>query len=132
VTAIRLGNTDGNNRTVADPDWTPLAVTPPIPDHDSGHAVEGAAAAAVIARVLGTDRVSFQVCSTSLTDGPCGTSGAVVRHFHRLSAAARQNGISRMLVGFHFRHAVESGLLHGRRIGDFVAAHELRAVHHDR
>ena len=42
VTAIREAATDGNPATTADPDWTPLDITPPIPDHDSAHAVQGA------------------------------------------------------------------------------------------
>jgi hypothetical protein len=41
VTAIRLAEIDGNPATIADPTWTPLVETPPIPDYDSGHAVEG-------------------------------------------------------------------------------------------
>ena len=48
ITAIRLGDTDGNKRTTADPGWTPLLTTPPVPDHDSAHAVEGGAAAMVL------------------------------------------------------------------------------------
>ena len=39
--------------------WQPLVGTPPIPDHDSGHSVEGGVAAEVMRRVLGTDRVRF-------------------------------------------------------------------------
>ena len=62
VTAIREAATDGNPRTIADPTWTPLVTTPPIPDYDSAHSVEGGAAAVVLARVLG-NRVSFRACS---------------------------------------------------------------------
>ena len=62
VTAIRLADTDGNPSTIADPAWDPLRNTPPIPDHDSAHAVEGGAAAEVLERVFGTDSVSFTAC----------------------------------------------------------------------
>ena len=37
---IRLADIDGNPATTADPTWTPLVETPPIPDYDSGHAVD--------------------------------------------------------------------------------------------
>jgi len=37
VTAIRLADTDGNPSTDADPTWTPLVPTPPIPDYESAH-----------------------------------------------------------------------------------------------
>ena len=56
VTAIREADSDGNPDTVADPAWTPLAPTPPIPDHDSGHSVEGGAAAQVLKRFFDSDR----------------------------------------------------------------------------
>ncbi|HEX5937501.1 MAG TPA: vanadium-dependent haloperoxidase [Actinomycetota bacterium] len=42
VTAIQLAATDDNPDTDADPTWAPLVPTPPIPDHDSAHSVEGA------------------------------------------------------------------------------------------
>ena len=66
VTAIRAADRDGNSRTSADPTWTPLRTTPPIPDHDSGHAVEGGAAAGALRAFFGTDRLRFAVCSDSL------------------------------------------------------------------
>ena len=60
VTAIRLADTDGNPATTVDPTWTPLATTPPIPDHDSAHAVQGGAAATVLRRFFGTDRIALR------------------------------------------------------------------------
>jgi PAP2 superfamily len=118
VTAIRLADTDGNPRTAADPTWTPLVETPPIPDHDSGHAVEGGAAAAVLRRFFRTNRARFSACSTTLPARNCGEDDAVFRRYRSFSEAAAENGISRILVGFHFRKAVEDGIEHGRRIGD--------------
>ena len=50
VTAIHEAATDGNDATAPDPDWQPLVQTPPIPDHDSGHAVEGGVAATIMRR----------------------------------------------------------------------------------
>ncbi|HEV2951119.1 MAG TPA: vanadium-dependent haloperoxidase, partial [Actinomycetota bacterium] len=63
VTAIRLADIDGNPATIADPTWTPLLPNPPIPDYDSGHAVEGGAASEVLRRFFGTDELSFSACS---------------------------------------------------------------------
>ena len=60
VTAIREAGTDGNPNTAADPTWTPLVPTPPVPDHDSAHAVEGGAAAEVLRRFFHTDRIAFR------------------------------------------------------------------------
>ena len=41
----------------------------------------------------------------------------VLRRFDTFSEAADENGLSRILVGIHFRHAVEEGIQHGRQIG---------------
>ena len=53
-TAIHEADHDGNPNTSGDPAWTPLTSTPPIPDYNSAHAVEGAAAAQVFQRFFGT------------------------------------------------------------------------------
>jgi hypothetical protein len=39
------------------------------------------------------------------------------RSFESFSEAAEENGLSRILIGIHFRDAVEQGIQHGRRIG---------------
>jgi PAP2 superfamily len=128
VTAIREADADGNPRTSADPTWTPLVTTPPIPDYDSAHAVEGGAAAAVLSGLLG-DHVGFATCSLTLTSGStCADASPVLRRFASFSQAARENGESRILVGFHFRKAVEEGIDHGRKIGDRAVTHLLRPV----
>jgi len=119
VTAIQNADTDGNPNTSADPTWTPLVTTPPIPDYDSAHSVEGGAAAAVLKGFFGKDRIRFELCSLTLPDGSrCGQPGAVYRSFRSFSQAAAENGESRILVGFHFRKAVDAGIEHGRKIGE--------------
>jgi hypothetical protein len=130
VTAIHRAAEDGNPLTSPDPLWQPLVQTPPIPDHDSGHSVEGGVAAEVMRRVLGTDRVSFAVCSLTLPAGQtCADPKPVTRSFDRLSAAATENGESRILVGFHFRHAVTDGLAHGKKIGSWAVRNFMEPVH---
>ena len=130
VTAIQTANTDGNPDTVADPTWTPLVPTPPIPDHDSAHSVEGGAAAQVLLRFFGTDHISFETCSLTLPAGStCNDAAVVTRSFTSFSEAAEENAISRILVGFHFRNAVEEGVKHGRRIGNLAVNKFMRALH---
>ncbi|HZI45677.1 MAG TPA: vanadium-dependent haloperoxidase [Ilumatobacter sp.] len=129
VTAIRAAATDGNGDTDADPDWLPLMPTPPIPDHDSGHSVEGGVAATIMRQVFGTDKVTFAVCSFSLGAGErCDAASPVMRHFTRISDAADENGESRILVGFHFRHAVVDGIAHGKHIGNWTVGHYMQPV----
>lgn len=129
VTAIRLAATDGNPDTVADPTWTPLVTTPPIPDHDSAHSVEGGAAAQVLRRFFGRNRIRFETCSLTLpAGGTCADASPATRSFTSFSQAAEENGLSRILVGFHFRNAVDDGIEHGRRIGNRAVNLFLRPV----
>ena len=62
---------------------------------------------------------------------------AVRQHLHRrgrarryrsFSQAAEENALSRILVGFHFRNAVEKGIKHGRKIGSYAVSRYLRPV----
>jgi len=123
VTAIQLAATDGNPDTRADTDWTPLQPTPPIPDYDSGHAVQGGAAAEALKRFFGTDQVDFTLCSRTPppalpAEQTCTGSAPILRSYHSFTQAADENGLSRILVGFHFRKAVVEGIAHGRKIAD--------------
>lgn len=129
VTAIRNAAGDGNPGTAADPTWTPLVPTPPIPDYDSGHSVEGGTAAQVLTRFFGRDRARFEMCSYTLPAGQtCTDASPVLRRFHSFSQAAAENGRSRILVGFHFRKAVKEGIAHGNKVGNWTVNHSLQPV----
>jgi hypothetical protein len=119
ITAIRQAAADGNPATVADPTWESLFLTPPIPDYPSAHACAGGAAAAVLISVFG-DEQTFTLQSTMSFPFP----GIQPRTFHRISDAAKENAMSRMLVGIHFRLACETGLEQGIEIGTWVVSHE--------
>jgi hypothetical protein len=119
ITAIRTAD-DGNPDTEGDPTWTPLQWTYPIPDYDSGHSVEGGAAAEVLKRFFGTDHIRFRACSLSLplVEEQCGGASEVLRRYKSFSQAAEENGESRILIGIHFRKGVEEGIEHGRKIAE--------------
>ena len=130
VTAIRLGDTDGNPATEAVPDWTPLELTYPMPDHDSGHAVQGGVAAEILKQFFGTDNIAFTACSTTV--GPpmgCTDPTPVYRSYSSFSQAADENAVSRIYIGIHFRNAVEDGVRHGRKIAERAVHLFLKPVH---
>ena len=123
ITAIRLGDTDGNAATAGVTDWTPLEPTYPMPDHDSGHAVQGGVAAEILKQFFGTDDIPFTACSTTVGAGlGCADATPVYRSYSSFSQAADENAVSRIYIGIHFRNAVEDGVRHGRKIA-------ARAVH---
>ena len=111
-TAIRGAATDGNRSTEADPDWRPFLVTPPVPDYPSTHTVVGWAAAEVLIDLMG-DRLRYSADSLTLP--------GVTREFKGFSAAADENGLSRLYAGIHFQRAVKDGRRQGRGIGRVVA-----------
>jgi hypothetical protein len=120
VTAIRLAADDGNGATAPDANWTSMLPTPPIQDHPSTHATLGAAAAVVLADVVG-DALAFTMTSTSARpDSPA-------RSFPGFAMAAKENAESRIKAGLHFRFATDAGLELGRRIGT-QAAQSLRPL----
>jgi hypothetical protein len=121
ITAIRAGDRDGNYLTRGDPAWEPLCATPPFPEHNSTHAVTGAAAAKILALTLG-DRHTFSVDSPTLA--------GVSRTYQRFSAAANEEGISRLFCGIHFRNGIDAGLVQGRRVARQVFKNVLRPLHH--
>jgi hypothetical protein len=112
VTAIHEATTDGNRLTQADATWQPFLTTPPVPDYPSTHTVLGAAAAEVLIELFGDD-VRFSATSLTLP--------GVTRHYKGFSMAARENGLSRIYAGIHFRHAVRDGHRQGRSVGRAVA-----------
>jgi hypothetical protein len=120
VTAIREGDTDGNDATAGDPSWNSHQNTPNVSDYPSTQSTFSGAASTVLAGVLG-DQVAFTI-----------TSGApfpdIKRSFKSFSQAARESADSRVYAGIHFRTACEDGLILGRKVGQRVLALYLQPV----
>jgi hypothetical protein len=104
VTAIQLADTDGNPYTIADPAWEPLLPTPPVPDYDSGHSVEGGAAAYVLKGFFKDDDISFTACNLTLpvVEERCGDPSEVRCSFTGFTQAAEENSLSRIYNDFIF------------------------------
>ncbi|HXJ58238.1 MAG TPA: vanadium-dependent haloperoxidase [Verrucomicrobiae bacterium] len=119
--AIHAGDTDGNEATVADPTWTPLAYIGGHPDYVSNHSALGGAAAQVLAHFFGTDDFSFSITTST-------APGGVYRSYTSFSQAAEENLNSRVWLGVHFRTACHHGLNQGKQVANFVVHHFLRPV----
>jgi hypothetical protein len=121
VTAIHYQDDDGNPATQPDPNWQPLCVTPPFPEYNSTHAATGAAAAGVLARVLG-DAHTFTVTSSGQV------LPGVTRTYTSFKAAAEEEGLSRIYCGIHFRSAMRAGLLQGDALADLVVSTHIKPI----
>lgn len=116
VTAIRKANLDNNPLTKANPNWLPLLdFTPPFPAYISGHATFGGAFTGTMNSFFGTDTMTF----TATTDEPFHTGPD--RTYTNFSTPGKEDGLSRIYLGVHFRMDVEDGYTQGRKMAEGMA-----------
>ena len=121
VSAVALADNDGNPNTSSAAGWEVLVFpTPPVPDYPSAHAEVGSTAGTVLEAVIPGRGPVISTTSASLP--------GVTRSFATIDDAIRENGLSRILVGYHFRHAVDVGIAQGRKIGQYIASNGLKPI----
>jgi hypothetical protein len=117
ITAIRAGDTDGNDATEADAAWTPLLATPNHPEYPSAHACVVPATGRVIARFLGSRRIDLTVPSlTGLGD----------RRFATVRELQHEVTEARIWGGIHYRSSIEDGVTLGNRTARHVLSHHFQ------
>jgi membrane-associated phospholipid phosphatase len=116
-TAIRNADVDGNDATIADPNWTALLTTPCHQEYPSGHSGLSAASTTVFAAFFGDD-TTFTVSSDALISG--GT-----RTYSSFSQAIDEIALARVAGGMHFRFACEASQEMAKGVADYAMAHEM-------
>jgi len=131
ITAIREADTDGNPATETDPTWLPLfdpttpvcnppaLVTPPFPDHPSGHASATGAIVNMLRNFFGTDKIDFSAFSNK---------SCTTRSFERFSDALKEVIDARVWAGIHFRTADRQGAVIGKKIGHYLDRHYFQSI----
>jgi hypothetical protein len=122
ITAIRLGDEDGNPATVVNPGWQPLINTPNFPEYPSGHADVSGAVSHVLRLFFGTDELTFQMTSTNAL------APQKTRTFTRFSQAEQEVINARVYVGIHYRNSDTTARAQGVRVANWVFKHALRPV----
>ena len=128
VTAIQMAATDGNPQTVADPTWTPLhdrRLRFPTMTRDTPSKV-GRAPRSWSASSVPITSASAPAARRCPREASAASKATVVRRYSSFSQAAAENGLSRILVGYHFREAVDVGIDHGSKIGRWTVDRSLR------
>jgi PAP2 superfamily len=119
ITAIRAGDTDGNDATVGDPGWTPLLpATPNHPEYPSAHSCLTPGAGLVIARFLQTPKIDFTIPSLG--------GGIADRHFDTAAELEYDVANARIWGGIHFRSAVVDGADIAKNIVNYVLSHNFK------
>jgi hypothetical protein len=104
-------------RRVIDPNWSPLHGNPSFPAYPSGHACFGAAVAMVLADAFGDQ---FTMEDKTHQNRP--EFDSAPRTFYSFSDMARENALSRIVGGVHYRMDCEEGLRLGKIIGQKIAS----------
>ncbi|MCG9970927.1 vanadium-dependent haloperoxidase [Christiangramia crocea] len=121
VSAIRAGDFDGVDATVGDLTWTSSFFTPPTAEFPSTHAYAGGSAAAVFKSYFNSDHINLNLTSPYYLPG-------VERHLTSFSQMSYETAISRIYIGYHFRHAIEVGERQGKELGNYVFQNNLREL----
>ena len=121
ISAVRAGDFDGNDDTAGDVTWTPTFTTPPTPEYPSTHAYTGGAGSEVLKRFFKTDDVSLKVISPYYLPG-------VERNMTSFTQLGRENAISRIYIGYHFRKAVMEGEKMGHELGGYIFDNSLKEL----
>jgi hypothetical protein len=122
VTAIREAASDGNPKTLPDPNWLPeVGNTTPDPAYPGAHAVISASGASVLISFFQGNHFDFTVTSEVLPGAD--------RSFTSFSAAAEEATLSRIFAGVHFRSDLTTGQRLGREVAAFVVESFFTPVH---
>jgi hypothetical protein len=131
ITAIREADTDGNPDTEADPTWLPLfdpatpvcnlptLVTPPFPDHPSGHACGTGAFVHTLQNFFDTDKIAVSAFSNK---------SCTTRSFERFSDMLSEVIDARVWAGIHFRTADTQGAVLGKKVAQYMKKHYFQPV----
>jgi hypothetical protein len=111
VTAIRAGETDGNDYTEADPNWTPLVVTPGHPEYPAAHGCLTAAYAEALRAFFGTKKVNITLSSTITNTS---------RTFNNTDDLIKEIIDARVFGGMHYRTSVVHGAVIGKKVARWM------------
>jgi hypothetical protein len=112
VTAIRNGDSDGNDATERDAAWEPIIPTPLHPEYPCAHCIAQSTTASVLSALFGDASTTFKLTST--------TAPGVTRSYSRLSDYVTEVINARIYDGVHYRTSGEVGAQMGRQIGEYV------------
>ena len=119
ITAIRVGDTDGNAETEQEADWTPFILpTPNHPEYPSAHTTVGASVLGFYTVWLDTDQFDLEFK---------GLNG-LVRNYTSVNEIHEEEGNARVWGGMHWRNSTVVGTAVGSKVGKYTATHLLKPL----
>jgi hypothetical protein len=127
VTAIRAGDTDGNDATERDPSWSPLALTPNHQEYPSAHGCFTGSVMNAAEHFFGTKKLTLNLTACSVPGHPCSSTttgaGGVTHTFDRTQDALKEVIEGRIYGGMHYRTSVVHGEVMSNKVAHYVAKH---------
>jgi hypothetical protein len=120
VTAIRLGDTDGNRNTDADPAFATFLPTPCFPSYPSNHASGSNGALEILRRFFGAAGHAISLSATIPVIGP------VTLNYTSLMEISNDVDDARVYGGMHYRFEQKAGVRLGREVARFVLKNNLQ------
>jgi len=120
-TAIHAGDTDGNRKTDADPNWVPFIPAPCFPGYPSAHGTLSGAGAEVMRRLYGEAGHAITLSNPAVP--------TIVLHYGSFRQITDDISDARVYGGIHFRTDQDAGARLGRAVGSEIYKNNLRAMH---
>jgi hypothetical protein len=115
VTAIRNGDTDGNEATERDPSWTPFIDTPMHPEYPCAHCIVAATVGTLLQAEIGTGPMPTLTTTSDTAPG-------AARSWTKIDDFMQEVANARIYDGVHYCTSTEVGTDMGKKIGKLVAA----------
>jgi hypothetical protein len=122
-TAIHAGDTDGNRKTDADPNWVPFIPAPCFPGYPSSHGGLSNAGAEVMRRLYGEAGHAITLSNPAVPN--------IVLQYGSFRQITDDISDARVYGGIHFRTDQVAGERLGSAIGRAVYNNNLRRMHDD-
>ena len=119
-TAIRGGDTDGNRKTAADPNFVTFIVTPCFPSYPSNHASGSNGGAETMRRIYGAAGHSITLSTVVPVIGP------VTLTYSSLQQIADDIDDARIYGGMHYRFDQVAGARLGREVATHIYKNNLQ------
>jgi hypothetical protein len=127
VTAIRAGDTDGNDATEPDATWVPLALTPNHQEYPSAHGCFTGSVMNAAENFFGTKKLTLNLTACSVPGHPCSVTaegvltGGDTHSFNRTQDALKEVIEGRIFGGMHYRTSVVHGIVMSNKVAHYVA-----------
>lgn len=127
ITAIRLGDDDGNRWTAGDPEWVPLVGTPAYSEHPSGYNCVTAAMMYTARDFFNEPRMRRGNVDFELVRIAPGAPD-VTRVYQRFTDVIPDTIDARIYQGIHFRTAEDQGAQIGRDVSRWLGKHYFKGT----